>query len=444
MRIVIIGGTAAGMSAAAKLRRVDKEAEIIVYEKRKYVSFGACGLPYYVGDFFDNTNQMIARTKEKTEESGIIIKDGFEVINVDTVNKKITAKNLETIGIIEDSYDKLMIASGASAIIPPIKNVSLKNVFALHSMEVGIALKEALKNNDLKKVVIIGAGFIGLEVVEACKQFSKEITLCQREERILINPFDKEITDLLEKELVDNSIDLRVSSNVTEFIGTKNVEAVIANGQEIKADIVVIAAGVRPNTSFMKETGIEMLPNGAIKVDRYGKTSIDGIYAAGDCATVPHFIKPEGVYIPLATSANKLGRVVGENLGGMNTLFQPTLGSSAIKVLDMEAGVTGITEEDAKKLGIDYGVSFIKDKNQTDYYPGQTEIFVKLIYDKSTKIILGGQIAGKKDAVLRVDVLAAAIYKQMTTQELGMLDLCYAPPFARTWDVLNVTGNVAK
>lgn len=443
MRIVIIGGTAAGMSAAAKLRRVDREADIVVYDKRTYVSFGACGLPYYVGDFFGDVNNMIARTKEKTIESGIEVYTECEVVGVDAVAKTVTVKNLQTGEETVDHYDKLMVASGASPIIPPIQNVKLNNVFTLHSMEDGIALKEAMQNSELKKVAIVGAGFIGLEVVEAAKQYGKEVTVFQREERILNNPFDKEITDLLEEELRNHDVNLLVNTTVTGFKGTDKVEAVVVGEEVFEADIVVLAAGVRPNTAFMQGTGIEMLPNGAIKVDTHGRTSIENIYSAGDCATVPHMIKTDA-YIPLATSANKLGRIVGENLGGMDTEYQPTLGSSCIKVLDMDAGATGITEEDAKRMGLNYGVTFVTDMNQTNYYPGQTKIYVKLVFDKETKVILGGQVAGKKDAVQRVNVLATAIYNKMKTTELGMLDLCYSPPFARTWDVLNITGNVAK
>lgn len=443
MRVIIIGGTAAGMSAAAKLRRVNRDVEIVVYEKRDYVSFGACGLPYYVGNFFESTNNMIARTKEQTIASGIDVLTQHEVVDIDVNTKKIVAKNLLTGKEINDNYDKLMIATGASPIIPQIKNINLKNVFTLHSMEDGIALKKAMEDPELKKVAIIGAGFIGIEIVEAAKQYGKEIHVFQREDRILNIPFDKEVTDLLEAELLNHNVILSLSSTVTELKGIEKVEGVVVGNDIFEADIVVLAVGVKPNTEFLANTGIEMNKNGAIIVNNKGETSIEDIYAAGDCATVPHMLQ-ENSYIPLATSANKLGRIVGENLGGLNSTYQLTLGSSCIKVLDMEAGRTGLSEEDAKKLGINYSTKFISDMNQTDYYPGQEKIYVKVIYDKVSKVLLGGQVVGKKDAVQRVNVVATAIYNKMTTTELGMLDLCYAPPFARTWDVLNVVGNVSK
>lgn len=444
MRTIIIGGTAAGMSAAAKLRRVDSTAEIYVYEKRSYVSFGACGLPYYVGDFFDDTNQMIARSVEKTRESGIHVFTKHEVTKVDALKKVVLVTNHETGESFEVEYDKLMVATGAIPMIPSIEGVELKQVYTLHSMSDGIELKKAMQSNTLNRVAIIGAGFIGLEVVEAALEYGKEVHVFQKGDRILNHPFDKEITDLLEKELREKRVHLHLDSSVTKIIGTDAVEGVACKEEITPVDMVVLAIGVKPNTEFLDELGLTMFPNGAIVVDCKGRTSVEDIYAAGDCATVPHKFYPETAYIPLATTANKLGRVVGENLGGLDTSFQPTLGSSCIKVLDMHAGVTGLTEVQASKLGIPYGTSFVTDMNQTSYYPGQEPIHVKLIYHAETGVLLGGQVVGKKDAVQRVDVLAAAIQCEMTTAQLGMLDLCYSPPFARTWDVLNIAGNASK
>lgn len=444
MRIIIIGGIASGMSAAAKLRRLDKDAEVKVYEKTPIVSFGACGLPYFVGGFFDNENQMIARSPEKFRETGIDISVEHQVMAVDTKNKKVTVKNLKTGETFEDSYDKLMIATGASAIVPPIKNFNIDNVHTLKSMEDGKILKEKMKDSSIKKVAIIGAGFIGLEAVEAAKEYGKEVSVFQLEDRILKEVFDKEVTDLLEEELKNKGVNLYLNSTVVELKGEDKVTKVVTQNEEVEADLVILATGVRPNTEFLKDTGIEMLKNGAIIVDKEGKTSIENIYSAGDCATVTHILKPDPAYIPLATVANKFGRVVGENLGGRKLEYEGSLGSACIKVLDMEAGRTGLTEREATNLGINFKTVFVSDKNQTDYYPGQEAISIKLIYDAETKVILGAQVVGKKDAVQRTNALAVAIYAKLTTEQLGMMDFCYSPPFARTWDVLNRAGNVAK
>lgn len=444
MKVIIIGGIAAGMSAAAKFKRLSPNDDVVVYEKGDIVSFGACGLPYYVGGFFDDSNEMIARTPEAFREAGVEIHTKHEVTNVDFSNKKVTVKNLNTNEVLEESYDKLMIASGARAIIPPIKNIDLENVVTLKSMDDGNKLRELMSKEENKKIAIIGAGFIGLEAAEAAKHRGKEVTVIQLQDRVLQEVFDKDITDLLEEELRENGVNLLLSETVTELIGDGKVSKVKTNKREIEADIVILATGVKPNTDFLNCDEIKMIRNGAIVVDKYGRTSVEDVYAAGDCATINSLITDREIYVPLATGANKLGRIVGENLAGQNNSFQGSMASSCIKVMDMEAARTGLSEKEVLNLGFNYKTKFITDMNQTSYYPGRERIYVKLIYDAHTRVILGGQVAGYKDAVQRCNVLAACIYAKITTEQLGMLDLCYAPPFSRTWDVLNVAGNVSK
>ena len=444
MKVIIIGGVAAGMSAAAKFKRLSPKDDVVVYEKGDIVSFGACGLPYYVGGFFEDSREMIARTPEQFRESGVEIHTKHEVTDVDFSSKKIKVKNLTTDEILEESYDKLMIASGARAIIPPIKNIDLENVVTLKSMDDGNKLRELMANDEYKKVAIIGAGFIGLEAVEAAKHRGKEVTVIQLQDRVLQEVFAKDITDHLEEELRESGVNLLLSETVVELIGDGKVSKVKTDKREIDADIVILATGVKPNTDFLKADEIKMLRNGAIVVDSYGRTSVEDVYSAGDCATINNLITGKEAYVPLATGANKLGRIVGENLAGQNNSFQGSMASSCIKVMNMEAARTGLSEKEVKELGFDYKTKFITDMNQTSYYPGRERIYVKLIYDAHTKVILGGQVAGYKDAVQRCNVLAACIYAKMTTDQLGMLDLCYSPPFSRTWDVLNVAGNVSK
>ena len=444
MKVIIIGGVAAGMSAAAKFKRLSPNDDVVVYEKGDIVSFGACGLPYYVGGFFDDSNEMIARTPEAFREAGVEIHTKHEVTNVDFSNKKVTVKNLNTNEVLEESYDKLMIASGARAIIPPIKNIDLENVVTLKSMDDGNKLRELMSKEENKKIAIICAGFIGLEAAEAAKHRGKEVTVIQLQDRVLQEVFDKDITDILEEELRENGVNLLLSETVTELIGDGKVSKVKTNKREIEADIVILATGVKPNTDFLNCDEIKMIRNGAIVVDKYGRTSVEDVYAAGDCATINSLITDREIYVPLATGANKLGRIVGENLAGQNNSFQGSMASSCIKVMDMEAARTGLSEKEVLNLGFNYKTKFITDMNQTSYYPGRERIYVKLIYDAHTRVILGGQVAGYKDAVQRCNVLAACIYAKMTTEQLGMLDLCYAPPFSRTWDVLNVAGNVSK
>lgn len=443
MKVIIIGAVAAGMSAAAKLKRIKPDYEVIVYEKTDIVSFGACGLPYYVGGFFQDSNMMIAREKSKFIESGIDLRTFKEVIDVNADSKTLTIKDSLTEEIFTDKYDKLMIATGASSIMPSLDK-SYENLTTLKDMNDGLKLRELMNKEENNNIVILGAGFIGIETIEAAKKLNKNIHLVGRSNRVLNKVFDKEITDLLEEELKKNNIHLHLGETVKEYVGNNKITKVITNNSEIDTDLVVIAIGVKPNTSFLKNTNIDMLPNGAIIVDEGGRTSIKDVYSAGDCATIKNLVTNEDMYVPLATGANKLGRIVGENLGEMNSSFPGSLASSCIKVLDMEAAVTGLTEEKAKSLNIDYKTKCITNYNQTHYYPGREKLLVKLVYHAKTKVILGGQIAGCKDAVQRANVIATAITAGMTTDQLGMLDLCYAPPFATTWDVLNVAGNVSK
>lgn len=441
MKVIIIGGIAAGMSAAAKLKRMSPNDEVIVYEKGDIVSFGACGLPYYAGGFFDDSNEMIARTAEEFRKTGINLFTNHEVLEVDFDNKKLRVKDLIQNMIIEESYDKLMIASGASSIIPPIKGIDSENVLTLKSMDDGNKLRALMENENLKRVTVIGAGFIGVEAVEAAKKRGKEVTVVQLQDRILAEVFDEEITNLLEEEIRKHDVNLLLDETVMEITTAGKATNIKTNKREFETDIVIVATGFRPNTAFVKNEKLEMLKNGAIVVDKYGRTSIEDVYAAGDCATINSVITNKPVYVPLATGANKLGRIVGENLAGANNEFQGSLASSCIKVMDMEAARTGLSEKEVKALGFDYKTKFITDMNHTSYYPGQTKIYVKLIYDAHTKVIYGGQVAGYKDAVQRCNVIATCIFAKMTTAQLGMLDLSYAPPFSRTWDVLNVAGN---
>ncbi|GMB01960.1 CoA-disulfide reductase [Pelosinus sp. IPA-1] len=444
MKIIIIGAEAAGASAAAKAKRLSPEAEIIIYEKSDIVSFGACGLPYFVANCFGDTDFMISRTVSQFAKNGITVKIRHEVVAVDVANKGLIVDNLETGERKIEKYDRLMIATGAAPIIPPIENLKLKQVFTLKTMADGVALKQAVQSPDIKNVVIIGAGFIGMEVTEAMVQIGKNVRLIQLDERVMSDVFDMEITEVLEKEVAKAGVALNMSEIVKSLTGTDKVCGVVTDKGEYPADLVVVAVGVKPNTAFLQDTGMAMLKNGAIIIDKLGQTSIPDIYAAGDCATVPHFITNGNAYIPLATTANKIGKIVGENLVGKGSVFPGTLGSAAVRTLEFEAGRTGLTEKDVVKAGIPYGSVFVRDKNHSNYLPGQSDIFVKLIYGKETRKLLGGQVAGKYGSALRANMLATAIWNGMTVDELGMLDLFYAPPFSRPWDVLNIAANAAK
>jgi NADPH-dependent 2,4-dienoyl-CoA reductase/sulfur reductase-like enzyme len=444
MKIIIIGAEAAGASAAAKAKRLAPDAEIIVYEQSEVVSFGACGLPYFVGDSFSDPAFMVSRTVEQFKKNDIVVKIRHEVMAVEPQNKNITVKNLESGKVFTDQYDRLMIASGAKAIIPPISNLELANVFSLKTMADGLYLKHAAQLDSIKNVVIIGAGFIGVEVVEAMVRIGKNVRVIQLDERVMQEYFDKEITDIFEKEMAAAGVAVNVSESVKALQGCDHITGVVTDKGEYLADLVVLAVGVKPNTEFLRTAGIDMLKNGAIIIDEHGQTNIPDIYAAGDCASVHHLVKNRSVYIPLATTANKIGKIVGENLTGKASIFPGTLGTAAVKIMELEAGRTGLTEKEAANAGIPYKTVFIRDKNHSNYLPGQSDIFVKLVYHGDTRKILGGQVAGNYGSALRANVLATAVWNGMTVEELGMLDLFYAPPFSRPWDVLNIAANAAK
>ncbi len=443
MKTIIIGGTAAGTSAAVKVQKMAEAPEVVIYEKGELVSFGACGLPYFVGDFFTDQNKMIARSKEAFEKQGITIQLHHEVTAVDTVAKKVTVKNLETGEEFSDSYDKLMVASGSRVIMPPVDRVDFDNLFTLKTMADGIKVKAALEDPAVKNVTVVGGGFIGIEFTEALLHQGKSVRIIQLDDRLMKDSFDEEFTELLENKMAKAAVDVRVGEAVTGFEGKTHIEAVVTNKGRYETDLVLVAIGVRPANDFL---GAEFakLKNGALIVDEQGRTNVSDVWAAGDNATVKHQVTGEDKYFPLATGANKLGRIAGESIAGGEVNYPGTLGTSGVKFTDLELARTGLTEADAKNLELNYKAIVIDDKNQTDYYPGQKDIRVKLVYEKETRRLLGGQIGGEKGAALRIDVLAAAIAAKMTTADLGMLDLMYAPPFARTWDVLNIAGNVAK
>ncbi|MFZ5988539.1 MAG: CoA-disulfide reductase [Bacillota bacterium] len=443
MRVIVIGGVAAGMSAASKIKRTDKSVEVIVYEKGMHLSYGACGLPYFVSNVNDDWKRMIARTKEDFEAQGIMVRTQHEVVKVIPSDKKLIIRNLLTGDLLIDYYDKLMVACGASPIIPDIPGTWLKGLYVLKTIEDAVMLKEAAQRESVKNVVIVGGGYIGIEVVEAMAELNKNVRCIEASSRILA-PFDSEISDIAAKEISRHGIRLHTSEKVEAILGQDHVEAVKTDKGTYKADLVVMAIGVRPATQFLRDAGIRMSGNGAIIVDRELRTNISGIWAAGDCAEVYHRGMEENVFLPLGTVANKCGRIAGGNILGRHDKFIGALGSAAIKVLGLELGRTGMSENNAKHLGYDYSTVLVTANDHPSYYPNPTPITIKLIYEKGSKRILGAQAAGEKGAVLRIDVLAVAIHNRMTTEELGMADLCYAPPFAGVWDAVHIACNAAR
>ncbi|WP_028025438.1 CoA-disulfide reductase [Enterovibrio calviensis] len=445
MNIIIIGGEAAGMSAAAKARRVNPSADITVYEASEIISFGACGLPYYVAGEFSDSGFMSEFTPEQFAERGVTVKTGHRVNKVDADNKKLEiTHNGETFVV---HYDRLMIATGASEVLPPVEGLNKAGVHTLRVMKDGLSLKSAIEDDSCQHVTIIGSGFIGLEVAEAMIHQGKQVRLIERAERLIPDAFDAEISVHIHAELEKAGVEILTSESLIKITGDEAVSGIVTDKGEYATDLVVVCTGVKPNTAFLKETGIETLANGAITTDSTGRTSLTDVWAAGDCAAIWHSVSQRHQYIPLATGANKMGRLVGDNIAqvdGEPLQFPGSIGTSCVRVLGLEAGRTGLSEREANDAGFNTKTITIKDKCHTNYCAGQSDMHMKLVYEADSKRILGAQLIGFKGAVHRIDAMAVAITMGVTTSQLGMMDFAYAPPFSRTWDIMNVAGNVAK
>lgn len=431
--IIVIGGSAAGMSFAAKYRRNKPEDNIILFEAQDYISFGACGLPYYVQNQFDDQNEMIARTPSQAIDSGIDVRVNHRVSSVDTDRKVVVVKD------VEYQYDKLIVATGAKPIVPAFATIDNEQVFTLTTMADGNALKNKL-NSDIKHVTVVGAGFIGLEVMDAAKHLGLDVTVVERSGGILSSQFHKEMTEIVEGNIVENGVDLMLNTSV-ESIETGERVTVTTDNSSFETDAVVVAIGFIPNSGIIK---CNKLLNGAILVDENGLTNIEDVYAIGDVASTKNIVTSKDTYLPLSTNANKFAKSLADSLAGMETTFKGMLGSSCLKVLDYDMARTGLTERDLMHAKIEYKTRVVKDKTHTNYYQGNEDIYIKMIYCPDTYKLFGAQIVGKKDVVHRINTLALAISHGITTKDLAYVDFAYAPPFARTWEALNTAANVCK
>ncbi|WP_066648357.1 CoA-disulfide reductase [Christensenella timonensis] len=443
MKVIVAGGVAAGMSAASKIIRIQKDAQVTVYEKGGYLSYGACGLSYYVAGYNDDHTKMIARTRAAFEEMGISTFLHHEIIAVDAQNKVVTVKNLKTGETFKDIYDKLMIGTGASAIKPPIPGIEKKGIYVLKTMEDGLRLKEVMAGYGIQNVVVVGGGYIGVEVAEAMHALGKNVVCIEAADKILA-PFDDEITAIAMQELQDKGIEVHTGEKVMGFGGTESVNEVITDQRSYVADLVVVSAGVRPNTQLLAGTDVALEKNGAVIVDREMRTSNPDIFSAGDCAMVYDLVKQKNVYLPLGTAANKCGRIAGTNICGGHDVFVGMTSSAALKVCDMQLGRTGLGEREAIDMGYTVGSVTIEGRNHPAYFPGMEPLTIKVIYEKPSMRILGAQLAGKDGAALRTDVFVVAINAGMTTKQLGMMDLIYSPPYAGVWDAIQIACNAAK
>ncbi len=445
-RIVVIGGVAAGMTAASRARRLNSNTEILVFEKSGNVSYGSCGLPYFVSDVIkSHENLVVYDSKFFKEKRNIDVFLRHEVVAIQPENLTILVKNLNTNEEKKYQYDKLLISTGARALAPPIKGIDLGGVFTLRILEDGVAIKNYIRKNSPKKALIVGAGYIGLEMSESIIASGLKVTIVERMPNIL-GTMDDEINEIVEKELNAKGVILLKSTSVTEFIGEGEQvkKAILDNGETLDVDIVIIGTGIKPNSELAKEAGIELGQTRAIKVNERMETNIPNIFSAGDCVEAYHQVLEKPVYIPLGTTANKQGKVAGENIAGGNAAFNGIIGTALFKCFELEIARTGITEKEAKSEGLDYISNMIDQGSRAGYYPGGSKIRIKLIANKSTGRILGAEMVGKEGVSKRIDVFAAVIAAKMTVDDFSNLDLSYAPPFAPVWDPNLIAANELK
>lgn len=446
MKVIVIGGVAAGMSAASKLRRSEKDAEIVVYEQGQHLSYGACGLPYYIADEIKDYRKLIMRTKADFEKAGIIVHTRHRVISVDDRAKTVEVLDLATGSVRTDTYDRLLIATGASAVRPDWLGIGLANVLTLGTIEEGLAIKEAARQPDVSKVAIIGAGFIGMELAEAMRTLDKQVVLIELKDQVL-PLFDREVVEPLQQELTAHGVDLRMGEKVLSLEGDQTgrfVRQVVTDQGRYDADLVIVSVGIRPNTDFLAGTSVRLAPNGAVIVDGQMRTNVPDILAAGDCATVVHGILGTDAYMPLGTTANRQGKAAGSLLAGEDASYANALGTTMIRVFDLEAAKTGLTERETLQAGLPFLTISVTANNHASYYPDSKPVHVKLVYRSDTKVLLGAQLVGYDGTALRVNACAVAIQARMTVQELGSVDFGYTPPFSPVWDPVAIACNAAK
>jgi len=445
-KIIVIGGVAAGASAATKARRDDENAVIIIYEKGPYVSFANCGLPYYVGRDIQKREDLLLMTPEKFKERyNIDVKLNYEVVNINKEEKYIEIIDLKTGKRLKDFYDKLVIATGGTPIKPPIRGINLNNICTLFTIPDVDTIEKVLAQENIERVAVIGAGFIGLEAVEAFLKRGKEITLVEKADQLMPH-FDKEMVVSLKLHLEDLGVKVITGDGVKEFKGNDNdnvSRVILESGREVPADLVIFVIGAKPQLDFIKNSGLTIGSSGGILVDASMRTSDPDIYAGGDIIETVHLVTRKKVRIPLAGPANKQGRVIGANVVGGTKIFKGVLGTSIVKVGELTAGKTGISEKEAKREGIAYFVSYTPTLNHAVYYPGAKHILTKLVVEQHSGRILGAQCVGWNGVDKRIDVFATAIYHGMTVEDLEHLDLAYAPPYSSARDPVIIAGYVA-
>jgi NADPH-dependent 2,4-dienoyl-CoA reductase/sulfur reductase-like enzyme len=442
--IVVIGGVAAGTSAASKAKRVDPNANITILQDEPLVSYGACGMPYVIEGIIDSFDKLIERSADvfkKQYDIDVMVNTRAE--RIDRVKQEIHAINLKNNEYITLEYDSLVIATGARPVIPPIKGVNLDGVLFLRNYGDGERIRAKIAKK-AQSIVIVGAGLIGLEMAEAFKKKEgiDDVTVIEMADHVLPNVLDSDLARIVEKHLQDNDVKLRMGEKLVEVIGNEKARGINTTKGSIDCDLVLIGTGVRPNSEIARDADIELGYANAIKVDQHMRTSINNIFAAGDCATATNYITGKDSYLPLGTTANKQGRIAGENAAGGNAIFRGIAGSAISKSFDLYFAKTGLSLEEALKEGFDPVEEKIESITRSGYYPDNKPIWIKIVIDrKSGGRILGSQIVGGEAVKGRIDIIALALLLNANIADLANYDACYVPPASPVWEPVNIAAS---
>ncbi|PDW04565.1 FAD-dependent oxidoreductase [Candidatus Viridilinea mediisalina] len=441
--IVIIGGGAAGMSAAAKARRTDPSLNIVVYERSGYVSYGACGFPYAIKGEIAQVEDVVVRTPAQFAKQNIQAHVGHEVLTIDRAAQTLRVRERASGAETEVGWDALVLTTGGAPTRPPLQGIDLPGVFALRTVEDALAIRTWIEQERPTRGVIIGGGYIGLEMAEALAAHGIALTLVERLPQV-IPSLDPEMAAHVQAELEQQGVTLRLEQAVEVLVGSERVREVQVAGTSIPADIVIMAVGIRPSVTLAQAAGVTLGPTGAVAVDDHQRTSVPNVWAAGDLAEAHHLVTGRPAWVPLGTTANKQGRVLGENLGGGDARFGGIVGTVVVKVFDLEAASSGLSEQRAQAEGFEVKTVSATAGSRAHYMPGHQPIQIKLVYEATTRRLLGGQLVGREGVSKRIDTIATALHAGWRIEQLAELDLSYAPPFAPVWDPILVAANLAK
>ena len=441
MKVVIVGGVAGGATAAARLRRLDESAEIVVFERSGYVSYANCGLPYYIGGVITDRAELTLQTPESFwRRFRVDMRVRHEVTAIHPDTKTVDVKNLATGEVFAESYDKLILSPGARPTQPALPGVGIDRLFTLRTVEDTLKLREFIEQHHPRSAVLAGGGFIGIELVENLRELGLDVTVVQRPKQLL-NPLDADMAAFLHAQLREKGVKLMLGRTVEGFAADGDrVSVLIKDEAPLTADMVVLAIGVTPDTALAKDAGLELGIKGSIVVNDRMETSVPDIYAVGDAVQVKHSVTGQDALLSLAGPANKQGRIAADNICGGDSRYLGSQGSSVIKVFDMTIAATGVNEKTARQAGIDCDKVFLSPMSHAGYYPGGKVMTMKVVFEKGTYRLLGAQIVGYEGVDKRIDVLATAIHAGLTGPQLKDLDLAYAPPYSSAKDPVNMAG----